>query len=85
MVIRDFVASQANHNILQEINMEDEFKCFFILYCSHKTHSLLNLRNFVANFALLCYALCEGHFWPKFGGGGHKNILVDRGPQEVCL
>ena len=20
-----------------------------------------------------------GHFWPKFGGGGPKNILVDQG------
>ena len=29
---------------------------------------------------MLCrdYALFGGHFWPKFGSGGHKNILVDR-------
>ena len=24
------------------------------------------------------YALCEGYFWPKFGDGGHWNILMDR-------
>ena len=23
-----------------------------------------------------------GHFWPKFGGEGHKNILVDREPHS---
>ena len=24
------------------------------------------------------YAFFGGHFWPKFGGRGHKNILVGR-------
>ena len=25
------------------------------------------------------YAFFGEHFWPKFGGGGHENILVDWG------
>ena len=25
------------------------------------------------------YALFKGHFWPKFDGRGHGNILKDRG------
>ena len=25
------------------------------------------------------YTLFGGHFWPTFGGGGRKNILVDQG------
>ena len=49
------------------------------------TQVLLNLHNFVANLALSRLRAFGGHFWPKFGGGGHKNILVDRGPQEACL
>ena len=43
------------------------------------TKSLLNLCNFVANLALPRLCVFWGHFWPKFGGGGHKNILVDQG------
>ena len=40
---------------------------------SYLIHALL-LRN------QLCrdYALFGGHFWPKYGGRGHRNILKDR-------
>ena len=38
-----------------------------------------NLFNFVANIALSRIRIFWGHFWPEFGGGGHKNILVDQG------
>ena len=36
------------------------------------------------------YALFGGNFWPKFGDGGHKNILMDRGVMpafghKLCL
>ena len=46
------------------------------------TRSLLNLGSFVTNLALLRLRVFGGHFWPKFCGEGHKNI-VDWGVVRV--
>ena len=52
-----------------------------MLYCVQGSHS----HSLYLIYALLSrtqpcrdYALFGGHFWPKSGGGGHKNIFKDR-------
>ena len=42
--------------------------------CSYLIHALLSQNQVCRD-----YALFGGHFWPKFGGRGHRNILKDRG------
>ena len=44
-----------------------------LFQCSHLIKALLS-----RNRPCCDYALFGGHFWPKSGGGGHKNILKDR-------
>ena len=43
---------------------------------------ILDSRTFVAKSALSRFALFGGHFWPKYGGRGHRNILKDRAFQD---
>ena len=53
-----------------------------MLYHSSLFTLTQSFLNFVANLALSRLRAFWGHFWPKFGGGGHKNILVDREPHS---
>ena len=52
-------------------------KCFFMFMVLKKTvyliYALLSRIKFCRD-----YALFKGHFWPKFDGRGHGNILKDR-------
>ena len=41
--------------------------------CSYLIHALLSQNQVCRD-----YALFGGHFWPKFGGRGHRNILKDQ-------
>ena len=67
MVIRDFVASQADHAGFMIGGVKHTWKTSLVC---HKS-SIVEITRFLG-----------GHFWPKFCGEGHKNI-VDWGVVRV--
>ena len=62
----------------EKINMEDQLKVLNYCLWFTFTQFLLNLRTFVAKSALSRLRALGGTFWPKFGGGRHQNILMER-------
>ena len=77
VLIRTFVANQANVNIPRLFRYIKKM-CLF--------KHIRNWLKCAPLYAVLSqtqhrrdYALLGGHFWPKFDGRGHKNILKDQG------
>ena len=76
ILIREETENTGFSTKTRKINMEDMY--VYMLYCVQGSHS----HSLYLIYALLSrtqpcrdYAHFGGHFWPKSGGRGHKNIL----------